>query len=272
MLLNKRFLFVLMAIIIGTLVLISIKYCIGAPAPQKKICSFPLDLAPNSVDDMYNGCEDEMGKRVASLLNTEKKGEFREAWRAAQKCYSNNWATTTSRLKKEQIMAIHAYTLGMPPIYDKFNKAVRTQKSGYKTKFQYHALHFYLTMALRSLKHNAPQCVKTYRRTNCKFETEINREIRFGGFTSSSEGGYPSPHFGDQSCFEITTCFGADISTFSMFEWENEVLIPPYEVFKVTDIQKRSGKNFLPCQVVYKLKSTRKTRSSLNCALTKSGL
>ncbi|XP_032417757.1 LOW QUALITY PROTEIN: uncharacterized protein LOC116719367 [Xiphophorus hellerii] len=124
------------------------------------------------------------------------------------------------------------------------------------------------------VKRNAPECVKTYRRTNCKFETEINREIRFGGFASSSEGGYPSPHFGDQSCFEIITCFGARISKFSMFGWEKEVLIPPYEVFKVTDIQKRSGIQFvdnLPCKVVYKLKSTKNLRSGLNCALTKSG-
>ncbi|XP_027874883.1 erythroblast NAD(P)(+)--arginine ADP-ribosyltransferase-like isoform X1 [Xiphophorus couchianus] len=259
---------------VSTVVLLSFGCCIGAPAPQKKvrICSFPLDLAPNSVDDMYNGCENQMERKVASLLNTEKRGEFRDAWRVAQKYYNNKWATTSSRLKKEQIMAIHAYTLEKPPLYVEFNKAVRTQKSGYKTKFQYHALHFYLTMALRSLKRNAPECVKTYRRTNCKFETKINREIRFGGFTSSSEGGYPSPHFGDQSCFEITTCFGARISKFSMFESEKEVLIPPYEVFKVTDIKNKSWKNFLPCQVVYKLKSTKNPRSSLNCALTKSGL
>ncbi|XP_008417491.1 erythroblast NAD(P)(+)--arginine ADP-ribosyltransferase-like [Poecilia reticulata] len=256
---------------VWTVVLLSFSSCIGAPGPQQKSCSFPLDLAPHSVDDMYSGCEDEMEEKVASLLNTEKKGEFRTAWRAAQKYYNNKWEATTSTLKKEQIMAIHAYTLEKPPIYAEFNKAVRTQSSEYKTTFQYHALHFYLTMALRSLKPNAAECVTTYRRTNCEFEiaTEANREIRFGGFTSSSVGSYASPKFGEQSCFEIITCFGAGISQFSMYESENEVLIPPYEVFKVTDIQKRSGDNSLPCEVVYKLKSTKKRRSNLNCALSK---
>ncbi|XP_054897435.1 ecto-ADP-ribosyltransferase 5-like [Poeciliopsis prolifica] len=252
---------------VWTVVLLSFGCCIGAPAPQQS-CSFPLDLAPNSVDDMYDGCEDEMEKKMASLLNREKKGDFRRAWHAAQKYYNNKWASATSTLKKEQIMAVHAYTLEKPPVYAEFNKVVRTQNSEYTTKFQYHALHFYLTMALRSLKRKTPECVTTYRRTNCKFETSINREIRFGGFTSSSVGSYASPHFGDQSCFEITTCFGAGISEFSQFESEREVLIPPYEVFKVTDIQKRSGQNSLPCQVVYKLKSTKTPRSTLNCALS----
>ncbi|KAM4750118.1 erythroblast NAD(P)(+)--arginine ADP-ribosyltransferase-like [Anableps anableps] len=253
---------------IWTVVLLSFGSCIGAPPPQQKSCSFKLDLAPNSVDDMYNGCEDEMEKTVASLLNTEKKGEFQQAWRAAQQYYNRKWQNT-SKLKKEQIMAIHAYTLEKPPIYAEFNAAVRTQKPQYTTSFPYHALHFYLTMALRSLKRKAEECVTTYRRTSCKFQTAINTEVRFGAFTSSSLGSYASSTFGEQSCFEITTCFGAGISQFSMFESENEVLIPPYEVFKVTDIQKRSGRNSLPCEVVYKLKSTKNPLSNLNCALSK---
>ncbi|XP_043969778.1 ecto-ADP-ribosyltransferase 5-like [Gambusia affinis] len=273
MLFKKNYCFALIAIIIWTVVLLSIKCSKSiewVPAPQEKSSSFPLDIAPDSVDDMYDGCEKEMKKKVASLLNTEKSGEFRKAWLAAEKYYNNKWATTPSTLKKEQIMAIHAYTLEQPAIYDEFNKAVRTQKSEYKTTFQYHALHFYLTRAIRSLKSNAPECITTYRRTNSKFETDINREIRFGGFTSSSRDDYLDILiFGNTSCFEITTCFGADISEFSKYEWEKEVLIPPYEVFKVTDIQKRSEENSLPCEVVYKVKSTKKTRSSLNCALFK---
>ncbi|XP_008417597.1 ecto-ADP-ribosyltransferase 5-like [Poecilia reticulata] len=269
MLLNKKFIFVLMAIIIWTVVLPSYGCRIEALAPQQKSGSFPLDLALNSVDDMYIGCEDEMEEEVAKWLEKEKKGNFGKAWNKSEQYYNNTWATTTSVLKKEQIMAVHAYTLGMPPIYADFNKAVRTQKSEYMTKFQYHAFHFYLTMALRSLKSNAEECVTSYRRTDCRFETDINSEIRFGGFTSSSVGCYSSPWvFGNQSCFEIITCFGADISEFSKFKSEKEVLIPPYEVFKVTDIQKRSRKNSLPCEVVYKLKSTNKILLNLNCALT----
>ncbi|MED6254492.1 hypothetical protein ATANTOWER_027569 [Ataeniobius toweri] len=164
-------------------------------------------------------------------------------------------------------MALHAYTLENPPLYAEFNKAVRTQNRQYKTKqFKFYALHFLLTMALRSLKSKAKECITTYRRTKSEFKTAVNKEIRFGAFTSSSVGSYPSITFGDQSCFEISTCFGAEISKFSRFESEKEVLIPPYEVFKITDIKKSSLKNLLPCKVVYKLKSTKNPHSNLNCA------
>ncbi|KAM4750119.1 NAD(P)(+)--arginine ADP-ribosyltransferase 2-like [Anableps anableps] len=232
-------------------------------------CPTQLDMAPDSVDDMYSGCEDEMERQVKEkflLTENSKSKNFQPAWDKAKNYYYNNWATT-STLKKEEIMAIHAYTLAEPKLYSDFNAAVRTQKSEYATSFPYHTLHFYLTMALRSLKPKAKKCVTTYRRANYKFQTAINRKFRFGAFTSSSSGSYPPPEFGEKSCFEIYTCFGADISRFSKFESENEVLIPPYEVFKVTDIKERSKQNNLPCEVVYKVQSTKTKCSNLNCAL-----
>ncbi|XP_036001748.1 ecto-ADP-ribosyltransferase 5 [Fundulus heteroclitus] len=241
---------------------------------------YPLDMAPNSVDDMYDGCEREMKRIIEPLLNEEQREEFKDAWSAAQNYYKRkivhyilyklkSLLLNTPSLKKKQIMAIHAYTLETPALYSKFNEAVRTQKPDYNTEnFKYHAVHFFLTMALRSLNHNS-NCVTSYRRTDCNFETAVNSEIRFGAFTSSTEGSHPPVAFGKKSCFEIYTCFGAGISKFSEFPAEKEILIPPYEVFIVKDIQKRSAPNSLWCDVVYKLESTKKTRSELNCALTK---
>ncbi|KAK5603871.1 hypothetical protein CRENBAI_026455 [Crenichthys baileyi] len=251
---------------IWTAVLLSFGFCIGHPTLHwmKKSSSFPLDMAPNSVDDMYYGCEDQMNKRVTPLLNREKNGEFKEAWLKAEQYYKTKWVNTKI-LKKEEIMALHAYTLENPPLYAEFNKAVRMQKCQYKKKkFKFYALHFLLTMALRSLKSKAKQCITAYRRTKSKFKTAVNKKIRFGAFTSSSVGSYPPITFGDQSCFEISTCFGAEISQFSRFESEKEVLIPPYEVFKITDIS--YPKDLLPCKVVYKLTSTKYPCSNLNCA------
>ncbi|KAM4595265.1 ecto-ADP-ribosyltransferase 5-like [Fundulus diaphanus] len=262
---------------IWTAVLLLSGLCTPPSLGVEEVC-YPLDMAPNSVDDMYDGCEDKMKGIIEPLLNKEQQEEFKDAWSAAQNYYNNNivYYTTlyklkslvsnTPKLKKNQIMAVHAYTLETPALYSKFNEAVRTQKPYYKKKFKYHAVHFFLTMALRSLKSN---CVTSYRRTDCYFKTAINSEIRFGAFTSSTEGSYPPAEFGEKSCFEIYTCFGADISRFSEFPQEKEVLIPPYEVFKVKDIKKRSATNSLWCNVVYKLESTKKTRSELNCALTK---
>lgn len=96
----------------------------------------------------------------------------------------------------------------------------------------------------------------------------LGKEIRFGAFTSSSIGDFPSNEkFGYETCFQIYTCLGADISLYSRFgEYEAEVLIPPYEIFKITKITKRSDNKDLPCEVVLQLNSTEKSLSNLNCA------
>ncbi|XP_032417684.1 ecto-ADP-ribosyltransferase 5-like [Xiphophorus hellerii] len=231
---------------------------------------FSLDMAPDSVDDMYDRCEEKMKEKIETdFLQNEKNKDknFTEAWNKAEEYYKREWENNPP-LMKEQIMAAHAYTLDEPPLYSEFNNAVRTQKSVYKTKFLYHTLHFYLTMALRTIKLNAGNCVTVFRRTNCKFSKDVlNKEIRLGAFSSSSMGDYPDEEFGTQSCFEIFTCFGANISKFSEFPEESEVLIPPYEVFRVTDIKERSKHSELPCEVVYKLQSTNNPLSKLNCDL-----
>ncbi|XP_043969775.1 ecto-ADP-ribosyltransferase 5-like [Gambusia affinis] len=231
-----------------------------------------LNMAPDSVDDMYDKCEEKMKEKIEkdflqNEINKDKfKTNFSEAWNKAEEYYKSEWEKNPP-LIKEHIMAIHAYTLEDPPLYCEFNNAVRTNKSVYQTKFPYHTLHFYLTMALRTIKPTAENCVTGYRRTKCKFRKDVlNKQIRFSAFSSSSIGGYANKTFGEESCFEITTCFGAEISKFSKFPSENEVLVPPYEVFKVTEVKERSEQNKLPCKVVYKLQSTKTTSSNLNCA------
>ncbi|XP_014911819.1 erythroblast NAD(P)(+)--arginine ADP-ribosyltransferase-like [Poecilia latipinna] len=232
-------------------------------------CPTQLDMASDSVDDMYDKCEEKMKEEIEKkfLPNEQNKNKnFKQAWNNAEEYYKRKWEKKNPQLKKEQIMALHAYTLDDPPLYREFNDAVRTQKSEYKTKFPYHTLHFYLTMALRTIKPKAENCVTVFRRTPCKFTKNVlNKEIRFSAFTSSSMGEYCDKMFGEESCFEISTCFGVDISQYSKFETEREVLIPPYEVFKVKEIKKSSELNKLPCKVVYKLQSTKTTHSNLNC-------
>ncbi|KAM4750120.1 erythroblast NAD(P)(+)--arginine ADP-ribosyltransferase-like [Anableps anableps] len=240
----------------------------------------PLDMAPNSVDDMYEGCENKMVTKVKTefLVNEKKTNKnFTLAWNEAEKQYNKKWKPKPGKkrsrtLEKEQNMAIYAYTLDKPEIYAEFNNAVRTQKDQYKGTFQYHSLHFFLTGALKALnfrKLKTERCLTGYRRVNKKFKLGIlDKQIRFSAFTSSSMGEYPSNEkFGYETCFEIYTCLGADISLYSKFgESEREVLIPPYEIFKVTEIKERSKDKNLPCEVVLKLKSTGNTLSNLNCA------
>lgn len=222
-------------------------------------------MAPDSVDDMYKDCHEKMSKVQNEYLQNEKNIDenFKNAWDTAVK------RTIKGRLSKEQAAAIYVYTMNEPRIYLEFNNAVRTQRSEYKTTFRYHALHFFLTSALQSLNARKKTCLTGFRRVNSYFSQDVvNKKIRFGSFTSSSLGSWPKHEiFGDKSCFEIYTCLGAEISLYSKVESEGEVLIPPYEVFKVTEIKKRADNVNLPCEVVYKVKSTETYQSNLNCAL-----
>uniref|UniRef100_A0A3Q3MT06 NAD(P)(+)--arginine ADP-ribosyltransferase n=1 Tax=Mastacembelus armatus TaxID=205130 RepID=A0A3Q3MT06_9TELE len=235
----------------------------------------PLDMALKSVDDMYQGCNDKMKAKAREVYLPNEKNinsDFTKAWDDAELNYKKKYKKKrrpSTGLEKEQALAIYVYTLEKPNVYVDFNNAVRTQRSEYNTKFTYHALHFFLTDALQALKKKHENCLTVFRRVNTHFSQNVlNMEIRFGSFASSSLGKYPQERFGDKSCFEIETCFGADISLYSKYtESEGEVLIPPYEIFKVIDIKTRSKQKVLPCEVVYKLKSTRTPVSYLNCAL-----
>ncbi|XP_032371267.1 ecto-ADP-ribosyltransferase 5 isoform X1 [Etheostoma spectabile] len=244
----------------------------GAVAGENS--ELPLDMAKNSVDDMYDKCKDKMKEKATRYLENEKNKDkkFKEVWDSTEEYVLNNFNEgKTDLLEKYQLVALYYYTSGKNNAYRDFNDKVRTQRPEYKTNFGYHALHFHLTTAIQTLQKERKmnkKCLTGYRRVNLYFSQDVqNKEIRFGAFTSASTEGYLNKNkFGDKSCFEILTCMGADISHYSKFK-ESEVLIPPYEVFKVVKIKKRTKqKPDLPCEVVYKVESTR-SFSNLNCTL-----
>ncbi|KAM9399068.1 ecto-ADP-ribosyltransferase 4-like [Salvelinus alpinus] len=232
----------------------------------------PLNMAPDSVDDMYNGCGKEMSGLVENkYLEEEKKTTtiFNASWTKAEKCARNK--TISDNLKLKHVQAICAYSAGQPTIYKDFNQACFTNKSIYTSAFKFHSLHFLLTEAILLLKQNPDQrsCCTTYRRTKLNFTGEVNKEIRFGSFASSSFLKNLT-HFGEKSCFEINTCFGAFLKSYPvMGDYEKEVLIPPYEVFNITAVIKKEEVKDLWCDVVYKLQGN-KTLSDLNCKMVKS--
>ncbi|XP_045082928.1 ecto-ADP-ribosyltransferase 4 [Coregonus clupeaformis] len=232
----------------------------------------PLNMVNTSVDDMYNGCRQEMSGLVENTyLEEERKTtkNFNASWTKAEKCARNR--TIQDNLKLKHVQAICAYSAGHLEIYKDFNQACLTNKSIYTSSFKFHSLHFLLTEAILLLKQNPDQqgCYTTYRRTKIEFAGEVNKEIRFGSFASSSFL-QNLTHFGEKSCFEIKTCFGAYLKSYPvMGEKEKEVLIPPYEVFNITAVIKKEKVKDLWCDVVYKLQSN-KTQSDLNCKMVKS--
>ncbi|XP_044198743.1 NAD(P)(+)--arginine ADP-ribosyltransferase 2-like [Thunnus albacares] len=234
--------------------------CWTMPAGQWKApSSIPLNMVPDAVDDMYYGCTEKMERRVQKeYFRKEFVGTFKIAWENAEKC-SNKYSQD---LTKNQRQAICVYTSN--DIYAEFNNAVRTGRSIYGSFFRFHSLHFWLTTAMQKLNKKY-RCYDTYRRTRAAYTGKVNDIIRFGTFASSSFR-TDLKQFGSKTCFQIMTCFGAYVKHYSNYPNEEEVLIPPYETFKITNIITGRGKfpALSDCEKVFTLKSS-VTRSNLNC-------
>lgn len=212
---------------------------------MKEECDEPkailLDLAEDSLRDQYKDCTAEMSKKVynnylKSELNTEP---FKSTWNEATKLCKNKGLFGSDNLEKEHVIAIYAYTMGGVKGQKKLNRVFNYQtKTGgrdYET-FPFKSLHFFLTEAVRILKgKNEKKCRTVFRGTICEFEVQENTPVRFGQFTSTSLNKDIAKTFGTGTLFEIETCDGAYINKYSHFIGQNqeEVLIPPYETFKV---------------------------------------
>uniref|UniRef100_A0A670JBD2 NAD(P)(+)--arginine ADP-ribosyltransferase n=1 Tax=Podarcis muralis TaxID=64176 RepID=A0A670JBD2_PODMU len=215
-----------------------------------------LDMALDSFDDQYEGCEQTMEKEIARLNQTEllKNKIYAKAWKlAANSRDDSNWPRN---LKPEYAAAIMAYTFEEPKLYSDFNAAVRRageSKEHYRNNFNFKTFHFLLTRALQDLRTSntpSPPCYKVFRGvSNIHFSATVKDMVRFGQFTSSSrqEGiahGFaadPESRVGQplaKTIFEIYTCHGVLIREFSDMPVEDEVLIPPYEQFRVVSSRK----------------------------------
>ncbi|XP_048038274.1 erythroblast NAD(P)(+)--arginine ADP-ribosyltransferase-like [Chanodichthys erythropterus] len=227
---------------------------------------FPLDMALNSVDDEYDGCTENMTQQVETKylkreLNSSES-DFKGSWQYCEK----NSTNPEHNMTKNHSIAICVYT--DRKVYGVFNNDTRYGKQNYTNDtYKWYSLHFLLAKAIQILKETQDECILTYRNTNVRFNESVkNTTVRFGQFASSSYNLNRAKFFGNVSCFEIYTCYGANVTKYSKLPREQEVLIPPYEMFNVTDVKSiRDFKN-LRCETVYTLNSTG-TQSDLNCAL-----
>ncbi|XP_050960173.1 NAD(P)(+)--arginine ADP-ribosyltransferase 2 [Labeo rohita] len=230
--------------------------------------SFPLDMALNSVDDQFEGCR----KKMANLVETKylkkqinNSTDFKIAWNKGKDFIKT---PHDKNLTNNHLIAIYVYSDSN--VFKHFNPDTRDGKKQYKqTRYKWYSLHFLLTDAIQILKKTQKKCYSTFRGTKAKFKKHVlNKEVCFGQFASSSLDCEKAQGFGNVSCFEIHTCEGADVSKYSKLPHEKEVLIPPYEKFKVTAVKTRKGQKDPWCDTAYVLKSSG-NRSDLNCALFK---
>ncbi|XP_072533218.1 T-cell ecto-ADP-ribosyltransferase 1-like [Salminus brasiliensis] len=244
-----------------TVLMVSMLLLLTALSIRKAL---PLDMAYNSVDDSFRGCSKEMSKLVKRKLIEDEQQHtpgFSTAWtNALQSC-------TKGGLNVNQSAAIYLYTqdysFNPECSYKQFNKACKEGKAAYlKGDFPFYTLYYFLTKAVQALKQR--KCVTVYRRTNYTYNLVVPKQrIRFGSFASSSLT-MNLFNYGKVSCFRIKTCFGAKLGKYSALQHEKEVLIPPYEVFLITDINTKDLARDMKCKVVYDLKSDG-TKSALNC-------
>ena len=224
-------------------------------------------MVPDAVDDMYSGCTKEMEETVSKeYFKKELVGKFKTAWQNAEQCANKPKAVGDEALTENHLKAICAYTSNY--VYEDFNSAVRTSSSTYGSSFKYHSLHFWLTSAIQILNRNHI-CHTTYRKVFSAFDGKVNDIIRFGVFASSSYKTDLEP-FGTQTCFQIRTCHGADLKDYPSFGTkEREVLIPPYETFKITHKYTSPHQPVLTdCKVVFFVESV-EYQSNLNCKAAK---
>lgn len=245
--------------------LVPLCFLFGWMLPADSMEDIPLSMVEDSVDDMYDGCQPEMMKKVKKdyFEKEMQNKEFKDAWSNAASCAIKKPRVEDKSLTKDHMQAICVYTGN--DIYEMFNEAVLKQGPVYNTTFRFHSLHFLLTSAIQILnpKHH---CYTTYRRTTRTFTGLENMLFRFGTFASSSYNKGLTT-FGSKTCFKIKTCFGAYLRHYSTFgDVELEVLIPPYETFRVTKKMIGQGKHteLEDCEVVYELGSAG-VKSQLNC-------
>ncbi|XP_040274606.1 ecto-ADP-ribosyltransferase 5-like [Bufo bufo] len=223
---------------------------------------------PEMFDDQYKGCRLKMDKIIPSILKSENASnvEFRNDWLQA----AEYWETIKLDIKKlpkgfrnEHGIALVAYTSNM---YKAFNKATRDVGKliqNYKKNFNFKAMHYYLTTAMRLLSNKVNKLV--YRGVrNIQFIPSNNSKggIRFGQFISTSADKATATYFGNSSFFTIKTRLGVDIQRFSLYPSEKEVLIPGYEIFKLLSFNKETHS--------FRLISKGLSKSRFNCAYFKS--
>ncbi|XP_012657245.1 ecto-ADP-ribosyltransferase 5 isoform X3 [Otolemur garnettii] len=134
--------------------------CLGFHILQAQaVPILPLGLAPDTFDDAYEGCSEEMEEKAASLLKEEMTHHalLRESWEAAQEAweYRRRGLTLPSGFKAQHGIAIMVYTNSSNTLYRELNHAVRmggSSREHYMRHFPFKALHFYLTRALQLLR------------------------------------------------------------------------------------------------------------------------
>ncbi|CAK6443641.1 unnamed protein product [Pipistrellus nathusii] len=229
-----------------------------------------FDLAPDSFDDQYQGCSQQV---MEELSQGDYVTEEMEAQTNHYKAWSNAhliWLTQGKALPKNMTIthavAIMVYTLNNN-VRSEFTRAMASDARSpwqYKHSFHFKYLHYYLTSAVQLLRKgidmkNDSLCYQVHHEADFYLKAYIGATLRFGQFLPASLLRKEAQEPGNQTLFTIFTCLGAPVQDFSLRE---EVLVPPYELFEVVNMSYHPRGNWL------QLRSTGNL-STYNCQLLK---
>ncbi|XP_009865830.1 PREDICTED: LOW QUALITY PROTEIN: erythroblast NAD(P)(+)--arginine ADP-ribosyltransferase-like, partial [Apaloderma vittatum] len=241
-----------MDLLVLGLVLLAENLVTGSPSHRRDLNPIKvvaLDMAKNSFDDQYRGCSHMMEEELEELNRTEftNNSIYARAWTLAttEAEWRNRRGRIPRTLRPEQAIALMAYTL-QNPLHGEFNAAVRQAGQSheeYLGAFHFKSLHFLLSEALRALRDGQPQ--------RCHHH-----------FTSTSLRNESIVSFGQDTFFSVVTCYGVSIRDFSYFPDEEEVLIPPFEVFNVTNVTQHSNSALISLH-------SKAANSTYNCVFVK---
>ncbi|XP_027139606.1 ecto-ADP-ribosyltransferase 4-like isoform X2 [Larimichthys crocea] len=130
------------------------------PTEKPKISGSPLDLATDSIDDMYDGCRSETASVIDlfGVFEWHFNRNFSFAWASAER---NAKKPVHKHLKEDHAIVLYMYTK-MEIIRHALNKAVKTGRHKYSTNgFKFHYFYFYLTDAIQVLRYNQTLCKTT---------------------------------------------------------------------------------------------------------------
>ncbi|KAM9658971.1 LOW QUALITY PROTEIN: T-cell ecto-ADP-ribosyltransferase 1-like [Trichechus inunguis] len=214
-----------------------------------------LDLANNMFNDEYEGCTEEMEGKSPQLLKEEL--EANQYLKTEREKAEQRWKQIKNNKLLKQFNDFRRTAIVAYPgnVATEFNRAVREFHQN-PHNFQFKAFHYYLTRALQLL--NSGKCYTVYRGCKTTFYYSGRGNVPFGQFTSSSLSNSIaiSLPFFNGTLFVIRTCLGVNITAFSYYPNENEVLIPGYEVYQKVIVETDNK---------FWLEDPKRSKSNFNC-------
>uniref|UniRef100_A0A493TYY7 NAD(P)(+)--arginine ADP-ribosyltransferase n=1 Tax=Anas platyrhynchos platyrhynchos TaxID=8840 RepID=A0A493TYY7_ANAPP len=197
----------------------------GSRRDVRAITRKVMDMAWDSFDDQYQDCRTGMEEKLKTVNSPEFQNKtYADTWRRAAKHWQNQWGNSNRG-----------------HLYKQLNAAVREggrSREHYLQHFPFKTLHFLLIEAVHTLwKAQNTECYNVYRGVlGICFTAQLNQTVHFVQFASASFKNNTAQKFGNDTLFFVNTCYGVSIRSFSFSQDQDEVLIPPFEVFNVTKV------------------------------------